>query len=150
MAQGRITFDRIAHGNVEGAARQAHRQLDAEDLQQAADLVLQVDALALHHLTAGQQGPQMMALDALHMNPAVPTGAEDLGDAAGVVLVGLVTHGGEGCSNLPRLHAHDVEAGLPKTIGQVLGERAGLQPDLVDRFAELLQAANQVWHIRRH
>lgn len=37
------------------------------------------------------------------MNPAVPTGAEDLGDAKGVMLVGLVAHGRECCSNLTEL-----------------------------------------------
>jgi hypothetical protein len=68
----RIALDGVAHGDVEAAAREPQRQLHAEDLQQAADLVLQVDALALHDLPAGEQGAQVVALDALHMHPAVP------------------------------------------------------------------------------
>lgn len=51
---------------IEGAARQPHGQLDAKDLQRAADLILQVDALALEDFAAGEQGPCVMALDALH------------------------------------------------------------------------------------
>ena len=134
---------------VEGAARQPHRQLDAEDLQQAADLVLQVDALALHDLAAGEQRPGVVALDALHVHPAVPARAQDLGDAAGVVLVGLVAHGRQRRVDLAGLHADHVVAGLGQAVGQVLGQRAGLQPHLVDRLAELPQAADQVRHLGR-
>lgn len=40
------------------------------------------------------------------------------------------------CRDLSRLHAHDIKAGFTKTIGQVLGQRAGLQSDLMDRLGK--------------
>jgi hypothetical protein len=58
------------------------------------------------------------------------------------VLVRLVTHGRKRSRNLTRFHADDVKAGLSQAIGQVLGQRARLKTDLVDRFTELAEAAD--------
>lgn len=84
------------------------------------------------------------------MHAAVPAGPENLGDAAGVVLVGLVAHGRQRRVDLARLHADHVVAGLGKAIGQMLGQRAGLQSHLVDRLAELPKAADQVRDLGGH
>lgn len=51
---GAVLFNRtISRTRLESALR--------EDLQQAADLVLRVDALALHNLPAGEEGAQVRA-----------------------------------------------------------------------------------------
>ena len=40
-------------------------QFDAEHLEQATDLVLQVDTLRQHRFAAGEQGPDLVTLDTL-------------------------------------------------------------------------------------
>lgn len=127
MAERRIGLDRLAHSGIEGASGESERQDDAEYPQQAADLVLEVDARALHHLAARQKRSHVVALDALHMHPAVPPRSEDLGDAAGVVLVRLVAHGRKRGRDLTRFHADDVVASLRQSVGDGLCQRAGLK-----------------------
>jgi hypothetical protein len=63
------------------------------------------------------------------------------------MLVSLVAHGRQRRIDLTRLHADDLKARLGHAVGQVLGQRAGFQANLVDRLAELPKAADQ---IRRH
>ena len=128
-------------------APQTHRQFDAEDLQKPADFVFKVDAFPLHDLAAGEQCTDVMAFDALYMHPTIPTRSQQLGDVASVVFVGLVAHGRKRGIDLSSLHAHDVEPRFFQSVGQMLSERASLQPYLMDRFAKLAQAANQVRHV---
>jgi hypothetical protein len=54
------------------------------------------------------------------------------------------------CVDLARLHADHVIAGLGEAVGQMLGQRAGLQPHLADRLTELAKAADQVRDLGRH
>jgi hypothetical protein len=68
----------------------------------------------------------------------------------GVVLVGLVAHSRQRGVDLAGFHAHDVIPSLSQTVGQMLCQRAGLQPHLVDRLAELTKAGDQIRHFRRH
>jgi hypothetical protein len=49
--------------------------LEAEELERAADLVLHIQQLAQQKLPAGQQHLQLMTPDRLHLNCAEPAGA---------------------------------------------------------------------------
>ncbi len=51
------------------------RQLDAEDFEQPADLVLDVDALGEHRFTAREQCADVVTLEAFDVHFAVPAGA---------------------------------------------------------------------------
>ncbi len=53
MRQSGIGLDRFAGSLIKGTVADALAQPDAEHLQQTANLVLQVDALAQQRLTAG-------------------------------------------------------------------------------------------------
>src|SRR6478735_3172924 len=74
------------------------------------------------------------------MDPAVPARPEDLGEAAGVVAVGLVAHRGQGDADLPGLQADDFESGSLQPVSQVLGQRASLEADRLHVAAEAAQA----------
>ena len=136
-----IEFEKGFQEIISCGARPATRRARAhgsfpEDFS-SPDLVLQIDALALHDLAAGEQCTDVMAFDALHVHSAIPTRSQDLSDAASVMFVGLVAHGRKRGIDLAGLHAHDVKPRFFHSVGQMLGERASLQPYLVDRFAEL-------------
>jgi len=73
------------------------------------------------------------------MRCAVPPGAQDLRQAAGVVAVGLVAHRLQRRGDLPRLQADDLEAGLAQAVGEVLRQRAGLEADLANLIAKAPQ-----------
>ena len=90
-----IRFDQRTDLGIEGAVSELRRQLDAEHLEQATDLILQVNALVEHRLAAGEQRTDVMACHALDMYRPVPTGAQQLSNTPCVVLVGLVAHGGQ-------------------------------------------------------
>jgi hypothetical protein len=115
---------------------------------QAAHLVLQINALAQQRLAAGQQCPDVVALKAFHIYLAVPAGAQDLGNAAGVVLVRLVAHGAERRLHMTRLHNHCPEAGIAQTIGQPLCQRTGFKSDSSDLRTETAQAGNNLINFR--
>ena len=68
------------------------RQLDAKDLEQPADLVLDVDALIENGPATGEQHADMVALHALDVHLAVPATAQQLSDAPRIMLVRLVAH----------------------------------------------------------
>ncbi|MER9965101.1 hypothetical protein NKJ72_30230 [Mesorhizobium sp. M0045] len=112
--------------------------------------VLQVDAVALHGLAAGQQRPCVVALDALHVKPAVPARTEQLGNLAGIVLVRLVAHRRKRRTHLSRLHADDNIACLLETIRQMLRQCAGLEADLVDCFTERMKTSNHIGNFGSH
>ncbi len=59
-----------------------------------------------------------MAVHALDAHIAVPAGAQDPCDAARVVAVGLVAHGGQGVLDLPGFHADHLEAGGLQAVGK--------------------------------
>jgi hypothetical protein len=110
MAKLAIGFDGIANRLVEGAVAKARHKPDPEDLEQTADFILKIDALAQQRLAGRQEGASVMALDALHMHRTVPPGAQDLCDPARVVAVSLVAHGGERGLHLPGLQNDRPEA----------------------------------------
>lgn len=64
--------------------------LDAERLEGAAQLVLDIQEFAFQQPSVRQQDAQLHAVVALHMHPAEPAHAHHLGDSARIVLVGLV------------------------------------------------------------
>ena len=68
-----IRFDQRTDLGIERAVSELRRQLDAEHLEQATDLVLQVNALVEHGLAAGEQRTDVMAGHALDMHRPVPT-----------------------------------------------------------------------------
>ena len=81
-----------------------------------------------------------MAVQALDVDPAIPAGPEDLGEAASVVAVGLVAHRGQSDADLPGLQANDFEPGGLQPVGQVLRQRAGLEADRLHVTAEAAQS----------
>src|SRR3954452_11461506 len=77
----------------------------AEGLEDAADLVGEVDAHA-HQLRAGdEQGADQVAVHALDRHLAVPAGAHNLRQTACIVAVGLVQLQGERRLDVPSVEA---------------------------------------------
>jgi hypothetical protein len=93
--------------------------LQTESLEGAADLVLDVEGLALQGPAVGQKKPQLLTLETLHMDKAEPARAHDLGDATSIVAVGLVAHRPQG-----RLHL----SGLDADRRQAFGAQTVMQP----------------------
>src|SRR3954466_5446539 len=61
-----------------------------ERLEQAADLVAEIDPLSHQLGPRRDQGPHQLSIQTLDRDLAVPAGAHDLGQAAGIVGVALV------------------------------------------------------------
>src|SRR5215207_7332 len=108
---------------IEGTVRDLARQADPEDLQQAAQLVLQIYTLAENSSATGEQQSYLVALQTLYMDTAVPTSSQDLRDAARVIAISLVAHRCQRSADLARLEADNVEPGCLQSISQVLRER---------------------------
>ena len=77
------------------------------------------------------------------MNRAVVAEAHPLGDAAGVVLVGLHRPRGQKALCLARLDTHDRYAFLAKPSMEPLRQWAGLDPDKLDDAGPLRQSFDQ-------
>jgi hypothetical protein len=79
------------HSRTRGAkASTDATNLEPEWTQRATDLVLVVADLVDEELAAGEERPQLLALDRLHMHALEPPRAHELRDRARVVAVGLV------------------------------------------------------------
>jgi hypothetical protein len=75
---------------------------------------------------------------ALDVHWTIPARAQQLGDTTGIVLVGLVAHGRQGCLDLPGFHAHYLETGGLKAIGQILGHGACFETKMQTFEAEAI------------
>jgi hypothetical protein len=104
-------------------------QANTEHLQQAAQLVLQIHALAQDGSSAREQQSDLMTFPTLYMDAAIPTCAQNLRDAASIIAVRLVAHCCQRRAHLARLEANDLEARGLQPISQILGERTGLEAD---------------------
>jgi hypothetical protein len=82
-----VGFDQRPDLGIERTVPETLRQLDAEDLEEPSDLLLEIDALGEHCLAAGEQSPDMVTLDALDVHAAVPAAPEQLRDASRIVSV---------------------------------------------------------------
>lgn len=89
-----------------------------------------------------------MTFHALHVNPAVPAGAQDLGDSTRIVSIGLVAHGRQRGGDLACLQADGFEAGRLQAIAEVLRQRAGFEADGRDVLAEGAQAGHYLVDLR--
>ena len=76
------------------------RQLDTEDLEQASDLGLEIDALFADCSGTGEQHADVVACHALDAHLAVPATAQLVGDASRIMLIRLVAHRTERCLDL--------------------------------------------------
>ncbi len=114
-------------------------QAKPEDLQEASNLVRQIDCLVEQGFATTQQRACAMCLSALHVDRAEPASSQDMSNAAGVVLIGLVPHRRQGGANLASFHADDIKAIIRKPIEQMLAHGASLKPDPRNRVSEALQ-----------
>jgi hypothetical protein len=124
MAKPGTGFNGLANRLIESAVPKAGHELDTEDLEQAPHFVLQIDALAQQRLAGREQCAGVVALDALHMHPAVPPGTQDLRYPARVVPISLVAHGGKGglliasLGRLPTTDQRTCQSGAPSLVSQ--------------------------------
>jgi hypothetical protein len=70
--------------------RPDYADLEAEVTQSPAQIVLDRDRLRLQQFAMGQQHPQLLAAQRLHMHRTIKSRPHHLCDAAGIVAVGLV------------------------------------------------------------
>jgi hypothetical protein len=111
----------------------ALRQDQAENLHHAADLV---DHLGPHadQLLAHPQGrAHAMTFNALHLDLAIPSRADDLGQAVGIVGVALVDLHRQGRPGVTRIQAHPRQRQGAQLMHQPGCKRAALQPDPLER-----------------
>ncbi len=87
--QDRVPGDELADPCLE-AGLADHADLEAEGLQYATQLVLQILNLALQQLPAGQENAAALARRRLHVNRLVQPDAHHLPNAQRIVPVGLV------------------------------------------------------------
>jgi hypothetical protein len=86
-----------ANLGVKEAMTELARQFNPEHFKQSPDLVCQIDALCQHGLTAWKQSADVVTRQALHMNPAIPAGVQNLRNAARIILVRIIAHRRRGC-----------------------------------------------------
>src|SRR3954471_17636887 len=125
-------------------------ELEPEAAQDAADAEPDVHELALEQLTPDQQRPDLLRRRRLAVDGAVPAHAQELGDAARVLAVGLHDHRRQRRLDLPGLQQHRLEARPGQAGVQPLGERPGFEPDPGQRQAELAEEADQRLRLARH
>lgn len=76
---------------------------------------------------ARKQRAHAVTVHALDVHTAVPTSAQDLRDAARVVALGLVGHGGQCALHLPGFDEDHVGTGCLRAVRQLLRDRSRLQ-----------------------
>ena len=79
----------------------------AKGLQQAPDLVLQLDAHADQGLTRRQQRPVDIGIVAFDLHGFEPARAHDLGEAPGIMTVCLVRHHFQHAARMARVEANE-------------------------------------------
>ena len=82
-----IGFDDRPDCLIEPKSAETGWQSDPERFEQPSDLILQIDTAVEDGFTGCQQGFDVMALAALHMNRVVPARPKNLSDAARIRLV---------------------------------------------------------------
>jgi hypothetical protein len=110
-----------------GGADRAH--LQAEVAKRAAQVVLQVLDLALEQLARGEQEPPSLARRRLDVHRLEQADAHHLGDAVGVVPVGLVDPGRQRGVHVPGLDADRGQPRLDQAGVEPGRHRARLEPD---------------------
>src|SRR4029453_9710308 len=141
-------FDLLADHGVVRAMRHLPGWPDTEHPEQAAELVFKVNTLLEYRLATGKQSPDLMTLQALYMDPAVPTCAQALCYPTRVILVCFVTHCGQRRVDLACLQTYHLKAGRLQAVGEVLRERAGLEPYDFRLCAKFAQARDDPRNLR--
>ena len=90
-----------------------------------------------------------MRFPALHVNRAEPTRPQDLGDAACIVAIRLVSHRAQRGAHLARLHANDVKPVGLQSVGQVLAQGASLKANAFDWKGKYSQVARDLFDLAR-
>ncbi len=139
VRQDSVGFDQRAHYVIETTMLDSLGQAQPKDLQEPPNLVRQIDCLVEQGLAATQQRANTMRFPALHVNRAEPAGSQDMSNAAGIVLIGLVPHRRQSGADLAGFHAGDIKAIVRKTVEQMLTHGASLKPDPCNRVRETLQ-----------
>jgi hypothetical protein len=124
--------------------------LEAEPARDSPDTQLDVQQLALQQLAPDQQGPDLLGRRRLAVHRPVPAHAQQPGDAARVLAVGLHDHGRERRLHVPRLQQRRLEPGAGQAGVQPLRQRPGLQPDPGQRQAEPAEEADERLGLARH
>ena len=144
MRQCFVCFYVCAYRPVEGPVSKFRRQLDAEDLEQTADLVLKVNALIEDRSATAEQHANVMTLHALNVHRASPAAAQQLGDTTCVMFVGLVAHRRERCFDLLCLHADDIKVCCLQVVGQMLRKCSRLKTDEIDDAFEFIEIGDDL------
>jgi hypothetical protein len=147
--QRRLARDQLADPGGEPALADL-AELEPEAAQDAADAELDVRQLALQQLAPDQQRPDLLRRRRLAVHRPVPAHAQELGDAAGVLAVGLDDHRRERRLDVPRLQQHGLEARFGQAGVQPLRQGSGLEPDPGQRQAELAEEVDQRLRLARH
>jgi hypothetical protein len=85
-----------------------------------------------------------VTLKALHMDPAIPAGSQDLRDTASIIAIRLVAHRSQRCTDLSGLEADHFEPGRLQSIRQILRECAGLKADDLQLRTERAQTGAEL------
>ncbi len=92
MSQNLIHLDHRPDHAVEAAVLHCLWQADAKYLQQSSHFICQINGLAQQGLSRAQKRPNPVRLPALHVNGAEPACPQNLGNAAGIIAIGLIAH----------------------------------------------------------
>jgi hypothetical protein len=124
--------------------------LEAEAAQDAADAELDVPQLGLQQLASDQQRAHLLGIGRLAVHRPEPAHPQQLGDAAGVLAVGLHHHRRQRRLHVPRLQQHRLEARLAQAGVQPLRQGAGFQADPRHLDAEAAEPGGQSLRFARH
>jgi hypothetical protein len=112
------TASSIACPAISSSTRAAKRplaflaDLQPEAAQNAADAELDIAQLALQELAPDQQGAHLLGIGRLAMDRPEPAHAQQLGDAAGILAVGLHDHRRQRRLDVPGLQQHRFQTRL--------------------------------------
>jgi hypothetical protein len=86
----------------------------------------------------GQQHPQLLATQRLHMHWAIKPHPYHLGDAAGIVAIGLIDLCLQHRPHVPRLDADHRQVCFGKSAKKPLRQRPSLQSDPLEVIGRIL------------
>jgi hypothetical protein len=98
----------------------------------------------------GQQHPQFLAAERLHMHRAIKARPHHLGDAARIVAVGLVDLRLQHRLHVPRLDTDHRQACFGESAEQPLRQRSGFQSDPLEAVGRVTQNLQQGFRLARY
>ena len=138
----------LAHRSLEQPSATA-RQEQSKDLQEATDLVGEIE-LGADELAAGtQQRADQHGRFRLDPDLAEEAGAQELRQAFSIVGIGLVDPAGESSLGLTGIHAHHRQPCHRQPVIQPGREHTGLEPDALDLGCMLADRARQGGNVGR-